>query len=105
METHKVFPEELIREFLKRFGLDMDSSHLKDTPERVVKMYEDLLSGYEEPSFKFTTFLASDKPSLVTVANIEYYSLCAHHLVPFFGKVHVSYLPNKELCEIGRAHV
>lgn len=92
----------IFREFLSRFVDDVDTPHLKDTPDRVVRMFDELLSGYGDPNFKFTTFPAGKKPSLVTVTDLEFYSLCAHHLSTFHGIVHVSYLPDKKLCGLSK---
>ncbi len=94
--------EKLFRAFLRSFGIDMDDPHLRDTPKRVVAMYKELLSGYPEPDFKFTTFPVTGTPNLVTVTGIEYYSLCSHHVIPFLGVAHISYLPDKKLCGLSK---
>lgn len=94
--------EDLFREFMEGFGVKTEREHFRETPRRVVAMYEELLSGYGEPDFEFTTFEANETPSLVTVSNIDYYSLCSHHLMPFFGKVHISYLPDKKIVGLSK---
>lgn len=71
---------------------------LKDTPARVAKVYTELLSGYyDSPSRVIKLFDSNDFHGLITVANIEFYSLCEHHLIPFFGKIHIGYIPNGKI--------
>jgi GTP cyclohydrolase IA len=93
---------DLFREFMRRFGVNINDEHFKGTPGRVVRMYRELLKGYKRPDFKMTTFEAGEKPSLITVANLNYYSLCSHHLQPFFGVAHVSYLPDKRIAGLSK---
>lgn len=94
--------EDLFREYMSRFGVDVTGEHFKDTPKRVTRMYTEMLSGYKPPKFKFTTFKAGDKPSLVTVAGIPYHSFCSHHVAVFSGIAHVAYLPDKRLCGLSK---
>ena len=97
-----VSPEELFRTFMEKMGVDVNNPHFVDTPKRVVRMYEELLSGYKEPNFKLTTFEAPSKPSLITVTNLSYYSLCLHHVVTFWGVAHIAYLPNKRIIGLSK---
>jgi len=97
--------EDLIREFLNRVcPLPSNHPHLKDTPKRFVKMHGELLKGYQEPDFEFTTFPIEEGevPSLVIVCDIPYFSLCSHHLVIFAGKAHIAYLPQGKLCGLSK---
>lgn len=71
--------------------LDWESEHMKDTPKRLVKMYTELTQPEE---FEFTVF-PSVSDEMVIVKDIQFNSLCAHHLVPFIGKAHVAYIPNE----------
>ena len=87
--------EQIIRDLLKCLGEDPDREGLKETPDRVSKMYGELLSGYnQDEKLIFKTFSSRGYHEMVTVTNIDFYSLCEHHIVPFFGKVHVGYVPN-----------
>lgn len=87
--------EKFIPQLVKSFGEDPQREGLYETPERVGRMYEDLLSGYTiNPSSVFKTFKNEGYNDLLTVANINFYSLCEHHLIPFFGNVHIGYVPN-----------
>ena len=79
-------------------GLDekMDSANgLKKTPERVSEAFEKIFSGYlQDPQKMLTTFANKDYDEMIVVKNIEFYSTCSHHLLPFFGKAHIGYIPN-----------
>lgn len=84
--------ESLFKQFLISLGVDVTRSDLVDTPKRVVQMYEELLTPVP---FEPTKFLNDgDYDSLVVVKDIPFYSMCEHHLAPFFGNAHVAYLPN-----------
>ena len=93
----KIVIEGLFKQILKEFGLNTESANLKDTPKRITKMYcDELLSGLKEPEFNLTVFPNEEKYNeLVIIKDIDFSSLCEHHFVPFLGKVHVGYLPNK----------
>ncbi len=87
-----VASEELFRQFLISLGIDVTKSDLQDTPGRVVRMYRELLTPV---SFYPTSFENDGQyDSLVTLRDVPFYSLCEHHLVPFFGVAHVCYLPD-----------
>jgi GTP cyclohydrolase I len=87
--------EELAREMLVRLGEDPGREGLLDTPERYSKALRDLTKGYhEDPEQVLQGALFSvDYDEMVIVKDIEMFSLCEHHLLPFFGKVHVAYIP------------
>lgn len=94
MDTMRI--EMAVKELLLSLGENPEREGLKDTPKRVAKMYEELLSGTEEDAEKQmqTYFNELHSGDLVLVSNIEFYSLCEHHLLPFFGKAHIAYIPN-----------
>ncbi len=85
-----------IRNLLIALGENPDREGLKDTPQRAAQMYEELLSGTKEDPKKHlqTYFNELQSGDLVLVSNIEFSSLCEHHLLPFFGKAHIAYIPN-----------
>ena len=86
--------EEAVRFLLEYIGEDSDREGLRETPERVVRSYEEIFSGYQkDPKEIFTTF---DEPcdQMVVMKGINFYSNCEHHLLPFTGIAHVAYLPN-----------
>lgn len=82
-----------VRELLKAMGEDIGREGLRETPERVARMYVELFSGLEEdPSAHLKVFEESGD-EMVIVRDIPFYSMCEHHLLPFFGKAHIAYLP------------
>jgi len=88
--------EELVREMLVRLGEDPGREGLTATPERVRKAMEFLTKGYKEDPetlLKGALFTVT-YDEMVIVKDIEMFSLCEHHMLPFFGKVHVAYIPN-----------
>jgi GTP cyclohydrolase I len=87
--------ERAVREILFAIGENPDREGLADTPKRLAKMYEEIFSGlYEDPEKGLEIYFQDEKyEELVLVKDIPFYSMCEHHLVPFFGKAHVAYLP------------
>lgn len=74
---------------------DVDREGLLETPNRVAKMYEELFAGYEMDYHKILSkqFTVDGTPSTVTVKDIQFYSMCEHHIMPFFGTVSITYTP------------
>ncbi|QED50161.1 GTP cyclohydrolase I FolE [Cytobacillus dafuensis] len=86
--------ENAVRLILEAVGEDPDREGLLDTPKRVAKMYEEVFMGLnQDPKEYFETIFSEDHEELVLVKDIPFYSMCEHHLVPFFGKAHVAYIP------------
>ncbi len=88
--------EDLVREMLVRLGEDPEREGLTNTPERMRKAMQYLTKGYsEDPEalLKGALFTVT-YDEMVIVKDVEMFSLCEHHLLPFFGKVHVAYIPN-----------
>lgn len=86
--------EEAVRLILEAIGEDPGREGLLDTPKRVAKMYEEIFSGIDQdPGEYFETIFEEDHEELVLVKDIPFYSMCEHHLVPFYGKAHVAYIP------------
>lgn len=86
----------IIREMLHGMGEDPSREGLKETPNRVAKAWREWTSGYgQDPAHILKTFEdgAEKVDELVFVGNIDFYSHCEHHLAPFFGKVHIAYIP------------
>lgn len=88
--------EELIKEMLVQLGENPEREGLVRTPERVARAFQFLTKGYEDDIDKLLNgaFFSVTCDEMVIVKNIEVYSLCEHHLLPFFGKCHVGYLPS-----------
>jgi GTP cyclohydrolase IA len=86
--------EEGIRLILEAIGEDPNREGLLDTPKRVAKMYEEVFAGLQiDPKQYFDTIFSEQHEELVLVKDIPFYSMCEHHLVPFFGVAHVAYIP------------
>ena len=86
--------EEAVKMILEAVGENVDREGLLDTPKRVSKMYEEMFSGInEDPREFFSTVFHENHEDLVLVKDIPFYSMCEHHLVPFYGKAHIAYLP------------
>lgn len=87
--------KKLIYELLKAVGEDPEREGLKNTPDRVSRMYTELLGGYNDDPEKIINgaLFNINYDEMVLVRDIEFYSLCEHHMLPFLGRAHVAYLP------------
>ncbi|MFH2002156.1 MAG: GTP cyclohydrolase I FolE [Planctomycetota bacterium] len=96
--------EKLIRELLVQLGEDPDREGLVKTPERVAKSYKFLTSGYAtDPEEILTKGVFNEKyDQMVICRDIDYYSLCEHHMLPFFGRCHVAYIPNGKIIGLSK---
>jgi GTP cyclohydrolase IA len=89
--------EKAVREILIAVGEDPDRDGLRDTPSRVARAYAEQMAGLRQrPEDVLTTVFDADHDEMVLVKDIEVYSLCEHHLVPFHGMAHVGYTPNEK---------
>jgi GTP cyclohydrolase IA len=89
--------ERAVREVLLAVGEDPDRDGLRDTPARVARALSEQFAGLNlEPADVLTTVFDADHEEMVLVRDIEMYSTCEHHLVPFFGRAHVGYIPNEK---------
>ena len=87
--------EAAVRELLIAVGEDPDRDGLRDTPARVARMYREAFAGlWVDPASVLTTRFDESHDEMVIVRDLEMYSMCEHHLVPFFGAAHVGYIPN-----------
>ncbi len=95
---------DLVREMIVRLGEDPDREGLSRTPERVEKAMQFLVKGYkEDPEALLRKALFTvTYDEMVIVKDIEMFSLCEHHLLPFFGKVHVAYIPNGKVIGLSK---
>lgn len=94
MDKEKI--QDAVREMLFAIGEDPSRAGLKGTPERVADMFEELLAGtknHAKEVLQSTHELEHDE--MIIVKDIPFYSMCEHHLLPFFGKCHIAYIPNK----------
>jgi GTP cyclohydrolase IA len=89
--------ERAIREILLAIGEDPERDGLRDTPARVARAYAEQFAGIGmRPADVLTTVFDADHDEMVLVKDIEVYSTCEHHLVPFFGRAHLGYIPNEK---------
>ena len=96
-------PQDNIRRLIEYIGDDPDREGLKETPNRVVRSYSELFSGYrEDPSTVMKVFEDDSCDEMVVVRDIEFYSTCEHHLLPFFGKAHVAYIPDGKVLGVSK---
>jgi GTP cyclohydrolase I len=84
---------------LVAIGEDPDREGLRDTPARVARMWQELRS---KEQFEFTTFENPGYDQMVVAKDISFYSLCEHHMLPFFGVAHVAYIPDKRIIGLSK---
>src|SRR5437762_13267550 len=96
--------QDLIRQLLAEIGENPDRERLRDTPKRVAKAYEFLTSGYRADIDRVlnNALFTVDYSEMVIVKDIDFYSLCEHHLLPFFGKCHVAYIPTDKVIGLSK---
>jgi len=96
--------EELIGEMLARLGEDPEREGLLQTPQRVHRTFEFLTKGYNEDPLTLLNgaLFTVEYDEMVIVKDIEMFSLCEHHMLPFFGKVHVAYIPNGKVIGLSK---
>ena len=96
--------QDLIRELIVKIGEDPEREGLLRTPERVAKSYEFLTRGYKQDLNTVVNgaLFESESDDMVIVKDIEFFSLCEHHMLPFFDKCHVGYIPRKKILGISK---
>ena len=95
--------EAAVRELLLAIGEDPDREGLQETPRRVAEMYGEIFSGLEEtPEKHMKLFNETKHDEMVTVRDIPLYSMCEHHLLPFYGKAAIGYIPNGRVAGLSK---
>lgn len=95
--------EEAIKIILEEIGEDPNREGLKETPKRVARMYKEIFSGIGiDPASVLTAQFEEEHEEMVIVKDIYFYSMCEHHLVPFFGKAHIGYVPNGKIVGLSK---
>lgn len=101
VDTKKI--EKAVREILLAVGEDIEREGLKKTPERVAKMYSELLGGMQEkPERHLRSVFVENYEEIVLLREVPFYSICEHHLMPFIGQAHVAYLPSGRILGISK---
>lgn len=99
----KNMQECLVRQQLVFIGEDPDREGLLDTPKRVVKSWKELFCGYTQKVENILTVFSSEGyDQIIFLKDIELYSMCEHHMLPFIGKAHIAYLPDKKIIGISK---
>ena len=96
--------EHLVRQILEHIGEDPDREGLVKTPERVARAYREICGGYDmdpDAMVQKALFQAEGK-EMIVVNDIDFYSVCEHHMLPFFGKAHVAYIPNEKIVGLSK---
>lgn len=95
--------ETRLGELFTSIGFDLTAPDLRDTPRRVAKMYSEIFSGLKGTEPEITVFPNKEcYKSMVIVRDIPFYSMCAHHLIPFFGVGHLAYLPGDKIAGLSK---
>lgn len=104
MDKRKQAIEKAIRKTLINIGEDPEREGLRRTPERVARMYDELTAGYHVDPVKLVNeaIFDVDYSEMVLVKDIDFHSLCEHHMLPFFGKAHVAYIPDNKVIGLSK---
>ena len=95
--------EEAVRLFLEGIGEDVSREGLKETPGRIARMCEELYGGMEEDaSVHLSKTFSVDSSEMVIEKDITFYSTCEHHILPFYGKVHIAYIPERKVVGLSK---
>lgn len=92
--------KKLVRELIIEIGEDPTREGLRETPTRIADMYTEIFAGYESDPELSVQF--SENSDIVVARNIQFYSMCEHHILPFFGKIHIAYSPNGRVFGISK---
>ena len=92
--------KKLIRELIIEIGEDPTREGLRETPDRIASMYKEIFEGYDSDSELSVQF--SEDSDVVIARDIQFYSMCEHHMLPFFGKIHIAYSPNGRVFGISK---
>ncbi|MFQ5616320.1 MAG: GTP cyclohydrolase I FolE [Anaerolineales bacterium] len=103
-ETRKAAIEKSVHSILENIGEDPNREGLLKTPDRVARMFDELTAGYHTDPAKMINdaLFTVDYDEMVVVKDIEFYSLCEHHILPFTGKAHVAYIPNGKVVGLSK---
>ena len=93
--------KKLVRELIIEVGEDPTREGLRETPKRIANMYKEIFSGYDSDSELAVQF-SEDSDIVISTRDIQFYSMCEHHMLPFYGKLHIAYSPNGRVFGISK---
>lgn len=101
---NKLAIQEAVRSILGHVGENPDREGLQKTPDRVARMYDEILAGYSVDPVKLVNnaLFDVDYSEMIVVKDIEYFSMCEHHMLPFFGRAHVAYIPSDKVIGLSK---
>lgn len=96
--------ETAVRAILESVGEDPDRQGLQSTPDRIARMYDEVLAGYKTDPVKLVNgaLFDVDYQEMVVVKEIEFFSMCEHHMLPFYGRAHVAYIPSDKVIGLSK---
>ncbi len=103
--TQRARAEDAVRDLLRHIGEDPDREGLEKTPSRVVSAWEFMTRGYaEDPKavINEALFTEQEYQEMILCKDVDFYSMCEHHLLPFYGKAHIAYLPNHRIVGLSK---
>ena len=93
-----------IRTIIEEIGDDPDREGLKDTPDRVVRMYKEIFMCYgKDPQAEISAIFKEEYDDMIVIKDIDFYSMCEHHMLPFFGKAHIGYVQEGSIMGLSKA--
>jgi len=103
-DDNKEIIREAMRSILAAVGEDPDRDGLVGTPDRIARMYDEILAGYQTDPYQLLNNALFDVEydEMIIVKDIEFFSLCEHHMLPFFGRAHVAYIPIKKVIGLSK---
>jgi GTP cyclohydrolase I len=104
VSPEKAAIEHAVRTILTNVGEDVDREGLQRTPHRVAKMYDEILAGYQTDPIAVVNGALFDVEydEMIVVKDIEYFSMCEHHMLPFYGRAHVAYIPSDKIIGLSK---
>jgi len=101
MDKKKI--EKAVKMILEAVGVDCETCDMKSTPKRVAAMYEEILRGHAiDPAGQLDVVLEQKHDEIILLRDVPLYSLCEHHLLPFIGRAHVAYIPDKRITGLSK---
>ena len=94
--------EQLVRMLLGNIGEDVSRDGLYETPQRVSKSWSELYSGYDKTPNDVLKWFKDDTDEMVVIRNVKFFSTCEHHMLPFFGRVDIGYIPNGKIVGVSK---